>query len=114
MNDNEPCVVVRTRPRPPNEPHVLVDEGVDAGIFVATVRVSDRDSGANGEVNCKFEEHNSFGVTEPELDNFRVTGPERLADGKGARVALPRTDILRVALEIYVNLQDHIFLYKYS
>ena len=89
MNDNEPCVVVRTRPRPPNEPHVLVDEGVDAGFFVATVRVSDRDSGANGAVHCKFEEHNSFGVAGAELVNFRVSGPERLADGKGARVACP-------------------------
>ena len=103
MNDNEPCVVVRTRPRPPNEPHVLVDEGVDAGFFVATVRVSDRDSGANGEVHCKFEEHDNFRVTGPEHDNFRVTGPERLADGKGAYVAPPVIDILSaLSIRLYV------------
>lgn len=79
VNDNEPCVVVRTRPRPPNEPHVTVDEGVEAGFFVATVRVSDRDSGANGAVHCEFEDR----------ANFRVTGPERLENGKGAPQPTP-------------------------
>nr|XP_060630190.1 protocadherin gamma-B5-like isoform X5 [Anolis sagrei ordinatus] len=86
-NDNAPDVILTSISNP-------IPEDLETGAVIALIKIHDRDSGENGEVNCHLQEFVPFQIVSSSDDYFKL-----LTDGSLDRERVPGYNITITATD---------------